>query len=193
VSELVSTLDLILRALALVVTAVAGLVALTHWAVRERWLAPFGSWPTFVRRLSDPLLHPLEHWLRRAGRNPQEAPFWLFGLTVVAGITVLSLTRWLFGLAFTLDALRSAPPRVWARIAVGLVFQLLMLALVVRVLGSWFGWTRRTRWTRPAWVATDWLVEPIRRRLPPFGMIDLSPLVAWVVLLVLRALVLSLF
>jgi YggT family protein len=193
VPALAYTLDLILRGLALAAAAAAGLVALTHWAVQERKLAPFGAWATFVRRLSDPLLRPLERWLFRVGRSPQEAPFWLFGLAVVAGIAALSLTRALIGFAFTLDALRSAPPTVWARIAVGLVFELLMLALIVRVLGSWFGWTRWTRWTRPAWILTDWLVEPIRRRLPPFGMIDLSPLVAWVVLLVLRALVLSLF
>lgn len=190
---LASTLDLIVRSLALAAATVAGLVALTHWAVRQRRLAPFGSWPGFVRRLSDPLLRPIERWLPKVGRNPQEASFWLFLLTVAAGIAILSLSRWLVGLVFTLDALRSAPPRVWARIAVGWAFQLLMLALVVRVLGSWFGWSRWTRWTRPAWLATDWLVEPIRRRLPPLGMIDLSPLVAWVILLILRALVLALF
>ena len=42
---------------------------------------------------------------------------------------------------------------------------------------------------RPFYLATDWLVEPIQRRLPPVGLIDLSPLVAYVVVLVARALV----
>jgi uncharacterized protein YggT (Ycf19 family) len=45
---------------------------------------------------------------------------------------------------------------------------------------------------RPAWLLTDWLVEPIRRRLPPFGPLDLSPLVAYFALVLLRALVFSL-
>jgi uncharacterized protein YggT (Ycf19 family) len=38
---------------------------------------------------------------------------------------------------------------------------------------------------------TDWLVEPIRRVLPQMGMFDWSPLVAWLVLLVLRSVLLS--
>jgi YggT family protein len=39
---------------------------------------------------------------------------------------------------------------------------------------------------------TEWLVAPIRRVLPPVGMFDLSPLVAWLALTVLRSLLLSL-
>ena len=39
---------------------------------------------------------------------------------------------------------------------------------------------------------TDWIVEPIRRILPPLGMIDFSPMVAWLVLSLLRNFVLSL-
>jgi YggT family protein len=38
---------------------------------------------------------------------------------------------------------------------------------------------------------TDWLIRPIRRILPPFGMLDFSPLVAWLVLTLLRGFVLS--
>jgi YggT family protein len=33
---------------------------------------------------------------------------------------------------------------------------------------------------------TEPVLEPIRRRLPPSGMIDFSPLVAWIGLLLLR-------
>ena len=39
---------------------------------------------------------------------------------------------------------------------------------------------------------TDWIIEPIRRILPPFGMLDFSPLVAWLVLSLVRGFVLSL-
>jgi YggT family protein len=45
---------------------------------------------------------------------------------------------------------------------------------------------------RPIILLTEWLVGPIRRVLPPTGMIDFSPLVAWLVLLLARALLLSL-
>jgi uncharacterized protein YggT (Ycf19 family) len=65
-----------------------------------------------------------------------------------------------------------------------------VMALLVRVIGTWFGAGRRGR-LRPAWVMTDWLVEPIRRRLPALGPVDVSPIVAWFVLILARALLLA--
>jgi YggT family protein len=44
---------------------------------------------------------------------------------------------------------------------------------------------------RPVMALTNWLIEPIRRLLPPFGMFDLSPLVAYLVLLVARGMLLG--
>jgi uncharacterized protein YggT (Ycf19 family) len=42
------------------------------------------------------------------------------------------------------------------------------------------------------YLLTDWLVEPLRRALPPVGMFDLSPLAALLVLWVIERLLLSL-
>jgi uncharacterized protein YggT (Ycf19 family) len=39
---------------------------------------------------------------------------------------------------------------------------------------------------RPIYWLTDWIVEPIRRILPPTGAFDFSPVVALVVLYVLK-------
>lgn len=186
----VALVDAVVRDLVLAAAGVSGLVALTHWAVRRGHLAPFGSAATTVRRLSDPAVRPLERSLVRRGRNPQDATFWLFGLTLVAGVTLLSLTRWILGLALRAGNLADAGLRVWLRTGSGLVFDLLVLALVVRVIGTWFGAGRYGR-LRPAWVMTDWLVEPIRRRLPAPGPVDISPIVAWFVLILARALVLA--
>ena len=61
-----------------------------------------------------------------------------------------------------------------------------MAALFIRVIASWLGGLRYTRWLRPVYALTDWLVIPIQRHMPPFGMLDLSPLVAYLVLMVLR-------
>lgn len=41
---------------------------------------------------------------------------------------------------------------------------------------------------RPFYALTEWILAPIRRRLPPFGIIDASPIVAYLLLLLLRAL-----
>jgi YggT family protein len=65
-----------------------------------------------------------------------------------------------------------------------------MAAILVRVIASWFGISPYSRWMRPVMVLTDWLIDPIRRLMPPVGMIDLSPMVAWLLLWIARGVVL---
>ena len=192
IASAAAVVDLVVRTLVLAAAVLAGLVALVMWAVRAGHLAPFGAVARAVRTLANPTLHPVEHALRRFGRNPQEAPTWLFGLTVVLGVVLLSLVRWVLQMAVVAESVAQGGPAAWSRVAATLVFDLLSFALIVRVLGSWLGARRYTRWTRPAWLLTDWLVEPIRRRLPALGPIDLSPLVAWFLLGILRAVVMTL-
>ncbi|HKG32441.1 MAG TPA: hypothetical protein VKB22_01790, partial [Gemmatimonadales bacterium] len=55
-----ATLDTALRTLVIVALVYASIVALTSWGVRTRRINPFGTWPRFVRRASDPLLLRLE-------------------------------------------------------------------------------------------------------------------------------------
>jgi YggT family protein len=83
--------------------------------------------------------------------------------------------------------LSDAPPGVWLLVAVDWAFGLLMLALIGRVIGSWIGKGRFSRWTGLVHKLTDWLVNPIQRVLPTFGNVDLSPLVAYVALIIARA------
>jgi YggT family protein len=57
-----------------------------------------------------------------------------------------------------------------------------MIALLVRVIASWLGVSPYSKWIRPFAVLTDWLLEPLRRVLPPMGPLDLSPMVAYFLL-----------
>ena len=186
-------LDSLVRYVVVAALAYAAVVALTHWAVRRRTIGPFGAWPRFVRRISDPVLLPLERRIVRMGGSPQDAPLWLLGGVIVAGLILVSLVRWLLGMAFGLAGLAGAGPRVWAQVAVGGLFSLLMAAILVRVIASWVGISPYSRWMRPVMVLTDWLIDPIRRLMPPVGMIDLSPMVAWLVLWIARGVVLRMF
>jgi YggT family protein len=188
---LFAALDLVARTLVVVVLVYASAVALTHWAVRSRRITPFGAWPRFMRRASDPVLLPLERRVVRAGGNPQDAPLWLVGLVVAGGLLLLTLVHWLAGFVATLSYLSASGPRSWARFVVSTLFSVLMIALFVRVIASWFGVSPYRPWMRLAMALTDWLLDPIRRILPPVGMIDFSPLVAWLVLSLVRGLVLS--
>jgi YggT family protein len=153
-------------------------VAATHWMVRQQKLAPFGPWPRAVRRLSDPLLLPIERRLLRSGGNPQNAPLWLAGLTLALGLVALWLFRWLAGTILTLAYAPQAGPRFWIAQALHWVFSIVEIALIVRVLGSWIGANEHTKWMRPFVVLTEWLLAPLRRFVPPLGMIDITPLIA---------------
>jgi YggT family protein len=138
--------------------------------------------------VSDPVLKPIERRLARRGGNPQDATFWLLGIAVVGGLLLITATRWITGLVLTLVQLAGAPPGVWVRVAIDWAFGMLTLALLVRVIGSWFGASPYTsRIMRLAHRLTDWIVVPIRRVLPTMGMIDLSPLVAYLALVLIRS------
>jgi YggT family protein len=169
------------------------IVALTHWAVRSNKLQPFGAWPRFVRGWSDPILQPIERRLARGGGNPQSAPSWLVGLAVLGGLALISLVRWLMGFILGMISLASNPTGMLAPTLVSYTFSLLIGALMIRVIGSWFGIGPHNRVMRVFYVLTDWLVEPLQRVLPTMGPFDISPLVAYFVLSFTRTLVLRAF
>jgi YggT family protein len=186
------TLDLIVRGIVLLALTFSVIVALTHWAIRTRRINPFGTWPRGVRRVSDPILVPFERRVIQAGGSPQNAPLWLLGLVIGGGLLLLSLTQWIIGTAASLVLLAYGGPEVWIRVLVSGLFTILMTAILIRVIGSWVGIGPYRKWMRPFYLLTDWLIDPIRRILPPMGMFDFSPMVAWLVLYVVRGFVMGL-
>ena len=184
-------LDSAARAIVVIALAYASVVALTHWAVRRRKIGPFGVWPRLVRRASDPVLLPVERRVIRFGGSPQDAPLWLLGFVIAGGLVLLSLTSWLIGMTGTFALLTQAGPRAWTRFLVGAAFTVVMASIFIRVIASWFGVSEYRSWMRPLVLLTDWIIQPIRRLLPPMGMIDFSPMVAWLVLWVVRGVVMG--
>jgi YggT family protein len=167
------------RVVVFAILIAAGLMAVGSWAVTARHLSPFGRLARVIRRLTDPVMQPLERFLVRRGGNPRNAPWWLLGIAIATGLLTLMVAQWTAGvIARSSGALRSGPRGV-LRVVVYYAGQLLALALLVRVIGSWVGAGRHRRWMRPVYVLTDWIVEPLRRVIPPLGMFDISPLVAW--------------
>ncbi|HZI75763.1 MAG TPA: YggT family protein [Gemmatimonadales bacterium] len=182
----------IVRTAVIVALAYAAVVAVTHWAVRNRRINPFGSWPRFVRRVSDPLLQPLERRVISAGGNPQNTPLWLLVAVIASGLVLMSLAAWLVDAVVRLRWMVESGPRMWLATLVSLTFTVLMAAILIRVIASWLGIGPYRRWMRPVMALTNWLIDPIRRILPPFGMLDFSPMVAWLVLYVVRGFVMGL-
>lgn len=175
------------------VLAAAGAVVLGAFAamaLQARTVNPFGRTARVIRALTDPLLLPIERRMLRSGGNPQSAPWWLLGIGIVGGIGLVTAVEWIASQAQSLAA-ASVGPHDALRLAVYWAFNLVIFALVVRIIGSWVGVSRSTGWMRPFVFLTEWLLAPLRRVVPPFGMFDLTPLVAWFLLQLARNYVLA--
>jgi YggT family protein len=163
--------------------------AVGSWLVRTRRVNPFGPLGQRLRRWSDVLVKPVEGRLLRAGGNPVNAGWWLVVGAAVGGILIIGAAGWLIRTVATVGWATRGGPRAMIAVAVNLAYNVVFFALLARVIGTWIGVGRYSRWLRPAYWLTDWVIEPLRRVLPPFGMFDLSPLVAIFVLWTLRAVI----
>ena len=170
---------------------VSVLAAVASWLVRTRRVSPFGALGRTLRAASEPVMRPVENRLVRAGGNPVNAGWWLVVGVAAAGVLFLSLLNWLLGTLEGVAWAAAGGPRGVLRFTIVAAYSVVFAALVVRVISSWFGVFRYTWWVRPAYVLTDWVVEPIQRLLPSTGGLDWSPLVAWLALWVLKQVLLA--
>ncbi|HYT69873.1 MAG TPA: YggT family protein [Gemmatimonadales bacterium] len=171
--------------------AASVLIALASWLVRTRRVSPFSALGRAFRAASDPVIRPVETRLVRVGGNPINAGWWLVVVVAVVGLVLLSLMDWIVGTILRTYAAFTGGPRELLALLIVVAYNVLFFALMVRVIGAWFGAFRYSRWMRPVYALTDWLVEPIRRLLPPMGALDWSPLAAWLALWILKQLLLS--
>lgn len=179
--------DVLARALFWVALVVA-IIALVDWAVRTRRLNPFGPIARFFRRFIDPLMVPIEHRIVRAGGQPSSAPWWTLVFVVVGGLLLIWVLRFLTdvfrGLSAGMDS-----PGAFARLVVAWTIAILRIALFARIISSWFQISPYSKWIRWSYVLTEWMLAPLRRVLPPFGPLDMSPLVALLLLWVVQGIV----
>jgi len=83
-------LDLV-RGLVFGVFIICCFVAFGSWAVMTRRIDPFGRLGQLIRRTTDPILRPVEFWLRKRGGNPRNAAWWILGGSIVGGILAITL------------------------------------------------------------------------------------------------------
>jgi YggT family protein len=157
---------------------VVAVICAFDWAVRTRRINPFNRVARFFRGSVDPLMLPVERVILRAGGAPASAPWWALVAFAVFGIALISLLEFLGGVFYQL-AVVSGQPSQAPLLLLSWAFAFLKLALMVRVLSSWFPVSPYSKWVRWSYVLTDWLIKPLRRVIPLLGMIDITPIVAW--------------
>ena len=181
----------ILRYTVFGVFVLASVAALGSWAVRTRRISPFSKSANFIRRATDPVLKPIESKILQRGGNPQTAEWWLLGGTIIGGIVVISMAGWILSQFRLVSLAGQRGPGTLFRVAIIYALRIVSYAIIIRVIGSWFAAGRHSRFMRPVYFLTDWIVEPLRRIIPPFGMIDISPLVAYFIILILTSMLLA--
>jgi YggT family protein len=170
-----------------VLAAVLFLIAAIDWLVRTRRINPFGPVARLFRRFVDPLLAPVERRVVRAGGLPSAAPWWALAAVVVGGILLLLVLNAARGV-ITEAMLASRSAGGLYRLLVHWTFGILQLALIVRVIASWLRLSPYARWLRWCVSLTEWLLRPLRRWIPPMGMMDVSPFAAMLVLYIAESL-----
>jgi YggT family protein len=159
----------------------AAVIALVDWLVRTRRINPFSGIARFFRRFVDPLMAPVERRLVRAGGQPASAPWWTLVVVVVGGLLLVTLLNFLAQFFVDIAFGVSSPGRFGVML-ISWGFSLLRIALIVRVVSSWFQLSPYSKWIRWSYVLTEWMLAPLRRLIPTFGAIDLTPLIAFFLL-----------
>ena len=160
---------------------VAAIIALVDWAVRTRRFNPFGPVARFCRRFVDPLMVPVERRIVRAGGQPASAPWWTLVFVVVGGLLLVTVLNFLGNFLVTAGWGLSSPGRLGV-LLLSWVFGLIRIALIARVLSSWFQISPYSKWIRWSYVLTEWLLAPLRRVIPALGPVDITPIIAFFLL-----------
>ncbi len=181
----------VLRLLLLVLACVLFVVFAVDWMVRTRRINPFGPVARFFRRAVDPLIMPVERRIVRAGGTPASAPWWTLVAVVVGGILLLLALQFLRDMIASTILSASAGPRGLYMLLVSWTFGILQIALIVRIIASWIRLNPYGRLVRWSVSLTEWLLRPLRSVIPPFGMIDVTPIVAYFILVLLEGLMRS--
>jgi YggT family protein len=184
-----TTFAAILGPLRIVLFAAAVMLAVifaVDWLVRTRRLNPFGRVARFFRKSVDPLLAPVERRVLRAGGAPSSAPWWALVGVVVGGILVLEILEFLvLQLSVASRAIGGGPRGIFV-LLISWALGILQIAILLRVIASWVGLSEYKWWIRWAVVVTEPIFRPIRRLIPPAGMLDLTPLVALLLIWLVR-------
>ncbi len=178
-----AALDLMRVALFYLAAALAVVFGL-DWLVRTRRLNPFGPVARFFRSSVDPMLAPMERTVVRAGGTPASAPWWALVAVVIGGILLISLMGMLGEQIGNVAAAAGRGPGGVLVFLATATLAIIRIALFVRVISSWVRVSPYSPWVRWTYGLTEWLLAPLRRLVPTIGMIDITPIVAYCLLLI---------
>jgi YggT family protein len=182
----------ILRTALLSIAVVFGIVCVLDWAVRTRKISPFNAIARFCRSTVDPFISPIERKVVRAGGTPASAPLWALAIVVIGGILLLTLLDVIrLEVIRTIIASQEGTGGIFP-LLVRWTFNILKVALIVRVISSWLPISPYSGWIRWSYALSEPFLAPLRRVVPAFGGFDFTPILAYFILGILESLLLRL-
>ena len=178
-----------LRSVLLGVGILLAAIATVDWAARTRRINPFSGPARFLRGTIDPRLAGIERQVLRAGGHPSATPWWAVVAYVVVAALLLAALDMLVGVIREVAFASALGGTGILYLIVRWTFAFLRIALLVRVLASWFPRATETTWVRWSFGATEWMLRPLRRVIPSFGMVDITPIAAYFILQLVEGLV----
>jgi YggT family protein len=152
---------------------------------------PFTWSAITVKRLTDPVIMPVRGTLVGFGIDPMAAPLIAILAIILVGYFAVQVSGSILNtIAGVLYALTQGPVAAPVAIIGYVLYGLLglyTLAIFIRIACSFFAVSYGNRWMRLLARATEPLLAPLRRTIPPVGMFDLSPIVAFIIVYLLQA------
>src|SRR4051812_21746904 len=148
----------------------------------------FGWTYVTLRRLTDPIIVPVRGALRGFRVDPKFAPLVTILITILLGWLAVKLTATVLGtIGGVISAAQEAAfPRLLGHLLYGML-AIYSLLIFTRIVFSWVTISYSNRLMRFLVNITEPLLGPLRRNIPPLGMFDISPFIAFIIIWLFQA------
>ncbi len=182
----------VLKTAFLALAVVLAVICLLDWAVRTRKISPFNAVARFFRSTVDPFIAPVERKVVRAGGTPASAPLWALVAVVLGGIILISILDFIRSELVRASYYSTQGSAGLYRLLVSWTFNILKIALLVRVVSSWLPISPYSKWISWSFRLTEPILAPLRRVIPTLGAFDITPIVAYFLLGLIQSFLLRL-
>lgn len=151
-------------------------------------LNPFGWASRTIRRLTDGLVIPVRGGLRGFGMDPKFAPLVVILIVILLGYFVIQLVGTIANtLAGVLDSIQTGAVFMVLGFILHGLLSIYLLLIIIRIIFSWGMVSYTNRVMKFLVDVTEPLLGPLRRMIPPLGWLDISPLVAIIIIWLFQA------
>ena len=172
----------------MVIIAAAVVLMIVRLIADAMDLNPFGWASRTIRRLTDGLVIPVRGGLRGFGMDPKFAPLVVILIVILLGYFVIQLVGTIANtLAGVLDSIQTGAVFMVLGFILHGLLSIYLLLIIIRIIFSWGMVSYTNRVMKSLVDVTEPLLGPLRRMIPPLGWLDISPLVAIIIIWLFQA------